>query len=457
MMIWLRADTKSKREKPMDHEYANLMLAQHKRHQSYVISGTIGRELLERGVSASVTGSASGVLSRVARISANVLWEKVSRPRPSSNRDVPRSVEAVTPAWLTAVLCQDVPAAKVTRCTFLDAHHGTSVHQRIRIEYNAAGSAAGLPTITFTKSTPTIFTRMVNGLTGTMADEALFYRRVRPHLAIEAPIGYHSAYDLASFRSLHMLEDLVETKSASFCTVRNHFTREQAEQAVDLLASLHEQALAAGQVVPLAKMFRTWPRWISDGDKLADLQPNIEAAVLEIASLIPSDIVERRGEIWPFVKRSFEDHARYPHTLLHSDPHPGNWYVTGDGRMGLCDWQCIALGIWARDVAYALSTMLTVEDRRAWERDLLQRYLAKAPSDITGGVGFDEAWDLYRAQVPCGMSMWSANVVRPKFHPEMQPKEVGMEVFKRVATAMSDLRSLDVYDGADRAVRREPG
>jgi len=37
--------------------------------------------------------------------------------------------------------------------------------------------------------------------------------------------------------------------------------------------------------------------------------------------------------------------------LLHCDVHPGNSYVTGDNRMGLCDWQCVVRGGWARDIA----------------------------------------------------------------------------------------------------------
>ena len=383
-------------------------------------------------------------MSRMMGIGANVLWEAISKPRPSTSDDVPRRVEAVTPEWLTHVLCRDVPGARATRCTFLDAHHGTSVHQRIRIEYNAAGSSAGLPPVTFTKSTPTVFTRMVNGLTGTMADEALFYRRIRPHLEIEAPIGYYSGYDLKSFRSLHMLEDLLATKGATFTTVKTHFNRDQAGQAMDLLAALHGQALQRCGLGVLNSLFRTWPQWIMDGDRLAHLEPNIEAAVLETQSLIPATIVTRRQEIWGAIQRSFEDHARHPQTLLHSDPHAGNWYVTQAGRMGLCDWQCIAIGAWARDVAYALGTMLTVEDRRAWERDLIRQYLDAAAPSITAGIGFDEAWDLYRRQMPCGMAMWSANVVRPRFHPEMQPKAVGVEVFRRIAHAMSDLGSLDL-------------
>jgi aminoglycoside phosphotransferase (APT) family kinase protein len=41
--------------------------------------------------------------------------------------------------------------------------------------------------------------------------------------------------------------------------------------------------------------------------------------------------------------------------------HLGNWHFTGGGAMGLCDWQCISVGHWSRDLAYALASTLTVD------------------------------------------------------------------------------------------------
>jgi len=43
--------------------------------------------------------------------------------------------------------------------------------------------------------------------------------------------------------------------------------------------------------------------------------------------------------------------------------------------MGLSTRHCLAKGYWALNLAYAVMGVLTVEDRRAWEQDLLCRYL----------------------------------------------------------------------------------
>lgn len=86
----------------------------------------------------------------------------------------------------------------------------------------------------------------------------------------------------------------------------------------------------------------------------------------------------RRAEVHPALMRSQQlNVAVGPQTYLHGDVHPGNWYVTGEGLMGLYDCQLNARGGLARDLAYALTTHLAVKARREWERDLLDRYLGK--------------------------------------------------------------------------------
>ncbi|MEF9901618.1 hypothetical protein [Streptomyces sp. P9-A2] len=60
---------------------------------------------------------------------------------------------------------------------------------------------------------------------------------------------------------------------------------------------------------------------------------------------------------------------------LHGAPHIGSTYVTDEEQMGFTDWQCVLRGSWAYDVSCLLTGWLTVEARRAWERDLLEHYL----------------------------------------------------------------------------------
>jgi hypothetical protein len=74
----------------------------------------------------------------------------------------------------------------------------------------------------------------------------------------------------------------------------------------------------------------------------------------------------------------------------------GQTYITGAGRMGYADWQIIMRGSWAYDYAYAVTSALTVADRRAWESDLLQFYLDRLQDAGGRPPAFEAAFLAYR-------------------------------------------------------------
>ncbi|MCF8534468.1 MAG: aminoglycoside phosphotransferase family protein [Reyranella sp.] len=393
-------------------------------------------------------GDEPDVLGALVRIGPHLAWEAVARPVARRLGDVPRRIEAITAEWLTAVLCGGTPGAEVNAFAFGPGSSGTSVRRQILLTYNAAGAAARLPTTLFAKSTPSALTQLVNGFSGTTAIEALFYSRLRPELILEAPIGYHSAYSLRSYRSIHLLEDLVATKQATFCSPRGHINRDQANDIVDILAALHSCFYDDRRIRTGFVGLKAYPRWFHDANKWANLRHHHERAMTEAAAVIPADVLARRDHIWPALMRSFEAHETQPSTILHSDVHLGNWYITGAGRMGLCDWQCVITGLWARDVAYAISATLTVDDRRAWERELLERYLEKMRAGTGHRFDFQPSWDLYRQQMFAALLMWTPTLCHSPLFPDMQPRDICFEMIKRMTAAISDLGSLDAFPSA---------
>lgn len=138
-----------------------------------------------------------------------------------------------------------------------------------------------------------------------------------------------------------------------------------------------------------------------------------------------------------------------PQTLLHNDPHRGNWYITGAGRMGLLDWQTNCFGHWSRDLAYALPTLLTVDQRRAWEYDLLCRYRLRAELDET----VDEAWLRYRQQLAGGLLFWAPTLRPSRGFPDMQPRTLAVELLTRITTAMVDHDTVDLLEREAQRVR----
>lgn len=157
----------------------------------------------------------------------------------------------------------------------------------------------------------------------------------------------------------------------------------------------------------------------------------------------PASLVTRGSELWPALEASLDLRSRAPQTLLHQDVHARNWYFTGEGHIGIYDWQANAKGLWAVDVAYALAANLEPEDRRDWERDLLALYLDQFAANGGKAPAFGEAWLAYRQQMVHGLGFWLATIGVMALQPELQPRDVCVAIIKRTAEAVADLQSID--------------
>jgi hypothetical protein len=375
-------------------------------------------------------------------MAVHAIWEHLTRPTARTIDDVPWCAEAISSDWMTAVMCRNVKGAQAVSVEVCGGDQGSSVRRRLRVGYNDEGRKVHLQEDLFCKTTPTVLTRLATGLSA--AGEGRFYREIRPELNIETPECYQSAWDRNSGRSIHLFEDVIASKTARFCRWNTPLSRAQAEQIIDTLATMHGQFYESPRYSTDLKWVVSYLDFFGAGERVG-LRQCHEQAMIKAEAVIPPDISRRRSEIWPLTMKALDLHRKGPYTLLHSDVHLGNWYITGEGRLGLCDWQCLGRGHWARDVAYALSTTISIQDRRAWERDLLRRYIQRMQEKCGLSISFEEAWDLYRQQIVLALMMWTPTLVHTRTTPDMQPEEMSLEMIKRMTAAMSDLRSLDSF------------
>ncbi len=384
------------------------------------------------------------------RTAYHVGKERITSPHPRTLRQVPPTPEHLTDEWLTLALCGAVPGARVLDHELGPRNDGTSSRRTLRVQFNGAGRDAALNEWLFTKSGPGLMMRLVSAAVALGATESAFYARLRPELAIEAPTTQYSAYDPASGRQLLIIDDVSRTRGACFGDIlTRQLDRTQAERLVDSLVALH----AACWNTPLNKRFGHWLldsyQWMARLNVTINASRRILVGFERARAVIPTSIYQRSAEVPAALMESLKINVTGPQTLLHGDVHPGNWYVTGDNQMGLYDWQCVVRGGWARDVAYALSTHLTVENRRAWEQDLLARYrdrLAQAGCRLAD----EDTFLTYRQQMLHAMFMWLVTIGRYSLQPEMQPKDVTLESVRRTCQAAEDLDSLEAIAGSHR-------
>lgn len=388
-------------------------------------------------------GQSADTALAALKISGRVAYERLARPKARQFDDVPCTPYAVTPEWLTAVLCNKTPGAIVTDVEVRAASAGTHERHQLKVSYNEQGRRAGLPVSIFTKSLPSIVTRMIGGFNGTARVEGSFFTQIRPQLGIEAPLCYHSACDRRTFAAIHLLEDLVATKKATFCNHKTYVTRAMADDMIDLLASLHGRFYGDPTLAERYRWLASYPRWFTIGAAKMGTEYYTRKAFDAAAHVIPAKVMSRRDDVWPATMRALALHDSEPQGLIHSDVHIGNWYRTGAGQMGLCDWQCLSRGHWSRDFAYAVTASLTPDDRRSWERELLARYIEKFAETTGVRPDFDLSFLRYRQQIVHALAMWTITLCHSPLLPNMQPEDTTLTMIERMTTAMADLDALD--------------
>jgi hypothetical protein len=379
--------------------------------------------------------TALGTGRRVSRIAGLYARDLVVRPRARGRDDVPAFATSVTAEWLTGVLCAGT-GAHVSAWEYEPVSRGSTCRGRFRLEYDGDGGETLPPTV-FVKATSSLRTRLQLGSTGAIRAETRFYRELQPGLDVLAPVGYHGASDRRTGRSILLLEDIARTRNVSFGDIRTlRVDRELAESMVDTLARLHGSLCGSPR-------FEDDLRWVISSAGLqsrlndyVDFERRTKIGLDRAGDLVPPELRARRGDLHRHLMASFALDERVPLGLVHTDVHIGNWFVTPDRRMGLCDWAAVARGQGPRDLAYALMSGLTIEDRRSWESDLIRLYAERV------AVSADDVREAYRRQTMHGLCFWLYTLGSGGLQPTTQAKESARLNVERMAQAVVDLETL---------------
>lgn len=373
--------------------------------------------------------------------------EEVERARGralSSRSEIPLSYEEITPEWLTAVLSHDISGAEVISHRLGERDEGTSSRRHIYLTWNDAGTIAGLPGSVFSKATMTLESRYLLGMNGGIAAEVMFYNNVLPNLDVRTPDPLFARYDPETFNSIIIMRDL--TDQVTFGSHELDLTLDQARSQLRLLAAVHARYYDSPELHTVLSEFNNWEDFFAITIEAADVGRACARGFLQAEDVIPPRVFARADEIWPATLRSVAEHTTLPRTLIHSDVHLKNWYVDAGGEMGLNDWQCCCKGNWSRDLAYTISTALSVDNRRAWERDLVAYYLDHLHAAGAPRIDMDTARRMYRQQLFSALAWWTGTLGQPPEAPKMQPPETSREFIRRITHAIDDQDALDSFD-----------
>jgi hypothetical protein len=357
---------------------------------------------------------------------------------------VPANYQCITPEWLTDILCREVAGAKVLSHRLDTPDNGSSNRRRIFITYNDAGRKAALPASVFCKAAEGVENRIVLGVAGTALAEANFFNKVRPRISMNAPIAYHADFDPQTYAYIIVMKDI--GGEVEFCDERTPVDWHRATQLVTTLAKLHSSFYESKELATPTLPFKRWPAWwtamMTGAPRFGEF---CDRAFGDAERVIPPRLFKRRAEIWPCTMQSAARHSQLPETLIHSDVHFKNWYIMRDQQMGLSDWQLATIGHWSRDYVFATTTALTVENRRAWDKELLRYYLDRMAEYGVPQVSLDEAQLNIRQQLFSALAFWTITLRPADDMPAMQPEHTTYEFIRRMATAIDDLDAVDSF------------
>lgn len=361
--------------------------------------------------------------------------------RPVIRRDeVPASADVMTVQWLSAVLCDGVPDARVESFALEGATSTHTQRRAISLRYNAAGVEARLPDRLFSKSTP-LGGRAMLRISGGTANEIGFCNHIHPETPLEAPHAYYAGYEGRSMRSMILMED-AGARGVRFLNVSHEMTLDMVRGVLGQLAILHARWWQDSRLDTEFDWLKSSSAFSLDLQDVLDYERISLLGVDAAADVLPPALVRERATLWQALEQSLRLGDRAPNTFLHGDIHPGNTYQLPGGGMGLCDWQCTVKGTWARDFAYVMTSFVPAEIRRATERDLLGWYLKRLHRLGAPEQDFDEAWRLYRTQTLHSFFAWAFTLGMALTQIEMQPPHVCREILRRKGAAIDELATL---------------
>lgn len=386
------------------------------------------------------------LLQDLLRVVAGSAWEAVAKPQVTTADETPGSPRALTAQWLGAALGADAHGASLLSFDRGSHSSGTTDRCRLTLQWDAAGRAAGLPESLFLKCTSSLKTRLITGVVGINAAEVQFYQLIRPQLKIEAPTAFHASHDPSSWRSCLLLDDIVRSRGATFCSPDTAVDVEQMRAMLRLLATAHARYWNESAFTGPLAWLRTPQAYQADLRNIG-VERNGPVGVQRAAAVIPARLLSQRDLLIPALFRALEIGSQGSATLLHGDCHIGNWYRTQAGEPGLCDWQVVLKGCWALDVAYTIGSSLRIDDRRRWEADLLRGYLDELAAGGVPALDFDQAWLGYRQQFLYPLFAWLCTIGRARWQPQMQPDTISMAIIGRLSTAIDDHDSIGALLG----------
>ena len=354
--------------------------------------------------------------------------------------EVPSGLADITPEWMTAILRArglDVDVASVTPERGAEGSGVNGITERLLITYDRAAEGAPASLVVKLPST----SAAIKGVAIRQRfyhNEVYFYDDISDKITVNIPRYYYGGIDDERENYALLLEDMAP-----------------AVVGDDISGCTKEEALLA--VLELPKLHAPW--WenpaLDSFDWLPVGEPNLAVADARFANEVLPGVMQNYGDaLSPTVRGIIERYCSNftetilkmttsPRTLTHSDYRLVNMLYGGppDARaVTVLDWQRVAIARGPIDIAFFAVLSLPTEDRRAWQRELVERYHDALMAEGVKDYSLEECWRDYRLCAIGPSRITLSFSARPR--DDMgggHLLELQQTLISRVAAAMEDL------------------
>lgn len=303
----------------------------------------------------------------------------------------PTSAQAITAEHLTLYLQASGHLDDATVASFECDVIGTGkMGDNVRLRPIYQGNAQHAPTTLIAKFPATDeHTRAIAGAQGAYYNEVMFYRELAPATAMRTPAIYGSDFSADRTEFVLLMEDLAPAEPGS------QFVGESLTHCKQVLAQTAKLAAAFYGDDSLADRDYIVAPARDDGGEFggALMQQSWPGFLDRFGHGLSPDAIAF-GERYVANHVHFVNRFKGPKTVVHGDLRSEN-VLFGPAGATTVDWQTVSESSALTDVAYFLGGSVDSEDRRAWERDLVESYrveLAKAGVELSA----QDCWDQYR-------------------------------------------------------------
>jgi hypothetical protein len=308
----------------------------------------------------------------------------------------------VTPEWLSQVLARAGALRDGARVTAFDAAPvGTGqMADTVRFALTYDGPGAGPDAVVGKFASADEQSRATGRALRAYEIEVRFYREVAPRVAARVPATFLAEVDPSTGWFTLLMEDIADARQGDQIEA---CSPEVATAVLEEMAGLHAPCWEAPDLASLEWLNRN----TAETEQLLSML---------VASLLPGFLERYADALAPEHRHVCEVFANNipgwvqrrhgPPTAVHGDFRLDNLlFQPRERRPVVVDWQTLAWGTCAADVAYFVGGCLTVEDRRAHEDDLLVRYHEALCRRGVAGFSLGDLQASYRHETFAGVLM----------------------------------------------------